>query len=168
MRNLAGILVALTLIALIVSATWWQRSLLSGLPAREEHPTAAAALAAAHDYAARHGGTVRAVAGTGSMAPYIPPAPAGSDPRRTIVAYTVTDPHATFADIRRGKLVTYAAEWRATGEPLVLHQAATQDRAGWIMTGLANDSYESRWRVTPANFRGITARVFIITPLVAP
>ena len=96
------------------------------------------------------------VLGTGSMVPFIPAALPGQDPLKTVVAYVVIEP-ATFDDIQPGDLCIYAAEW-TTG--FVIHQAAMKDGGGWIMSGLGNAHSEARWRVTPANFKGIAARVY--------
>lgn len=158
-KSILGGIAAALLLVLIIGAVAWQRRLEAGLPPRVECATAAEAAAQAHAFAQASGGRISPVLGTGSMAPYIPPAPFGTDPLQTVVAYVVSDPRGTFADIRPGSLVMYRAEW--SPQHAVLHCAAQQDRDGWIMTGLHNDSYENRWRVTPANFLGLTARVFV-------
>jgi len=97
------------------------------------------------------------VAGTGSMAPYIPAAPAGSDPLTTIMAYVVIDPEATYSNIKLGSLCIYAADWTKFH---VMHQASAQDSLGWIGSGLHNARSESFARITPQNFVGIVARVY--------
>jgi hypothetical protein len=99
------------------------------------------------------------------MAPYLPPAPKGADPRKTVVAYAKLRPDVAFAGVQRGDLCLYAAEWNAGH--LVMHQAARKDADGWIMSGTANAESERRWRVTEANFKGVVARVYRF-PLPAP
>lgn len=135
-----------------------QRRLVEGLPPKAELPTLAEAHAAALAYQHANGGNVLPILGTGSMAPFIPPARAGLDPWKTVVAYVVTDPRATFADVRAGSLCIYLAAWNRGGP--VLHQAAERDGGGWIMSGLNNAQSEADWRVTPENFRGVAAKVF--------
>jgi len=98
------------------------------------------------------------VLGTGSLAPYIPAAPAGSDPMVTVVAYAVIDHAATFAEISPGTLCIYAPDWT---KGRVMHQAAARDSLGWIMSGLHNAHSEAGWRVTQQNFVGIVARVYV-------
>lgn len=142
--------VALLLAALAFVAWRAHRTLTSNLPPRIECRAEAEARALA-------GPGALAVLGTGSMAPFIPPAPIGQDPGKTIVAYAVTE-LATYADIQAGDLCLYTAEWTPG---LVMHQAAQRDSLGWIMSGLGNAHSEARWRVTPANFRGIVARVYV-------
>jgi len=157
--NRIGIVVAACILVALVAFGWLhQRTMIAGLPPREVCENGQAALIAAGEFARAQGGTVIAVLGTGSMAPYIPAAPAGSDPLATLAAYAVTTP-ATFADIRPGSLCLYRAEWSPSVS--VIHQAAQRDGDGWVMSGLHNARSEASWRVTPANFIGITARVFV-------
>ena len=111
----------------------------------------------AHYFANATGGLVLAVAGTGSMAPYIRAA-APTD----VVAYAVTDPMRQFADVSRGDLCSYHPESDLTAN--WLHQAAQLDTAGWIMTGLANRQHENWMRMTAANFVGVIAKTFVWKP----
>ena len=106
----------------------------------------------------RAGGGAIAISGTGSLAPFIAAAPAGSDPSATVMAYAVIDSTATFGDIRAGTLCIYAANW--TKLP-VMHQASAKDSLGWIGSGLHNSRSESFARITPQNFVGIVARVYV-------
>ena len=99
-----------------------------------------------------------AVLGTGSMAPYIAAAPAGSDPLATVMAYVVTVQGATIADVRAGSLCIYVPEWAGRH---VMHQAASFSEGGWIMTGLGTKSYETTERMTGRNFVGIVSRTYI-------
>lgn len=89
------------------------------------------------------------VLGTGSMYPYIKKAPQGADPMKTVVAYVVAGPKK-YADIQKGDLVVYYADW---AHGCVMHQAAQKDKDGWIMTGLNNAQSESFTRVTPETFK---------------
>ena len=98
------------------------------------------------------------VLGTGSMAPYIRPAAPGLDPLKTVVAYVVTDPAETFESLKVGALAIYAPSWSNTN---VMHQAVLQDGFGWIMSGLHNKTSEASWRVTPGNYKGTVARVYV-------
>lgn len=98
------------------------------------------------------------ILGTGSMAPFIPPAPKGKNPKTTVVAYAVMESAASYSDIQAGDLCIYQPEWHVG---LVIHQAVKRDGLGWIMSGLNNPRSESGWRVTSANFRGIVARVYV-------
>lgn len=127
-----------------------QHTLTSNLPPRIECRDEAEARTLA-------GPAAIAVLGTGSMAPFIPAALPGQDPRKTVVAYAVIEP-ATYADIQAGDLCIYETEWTPG---LVMHPAAMKDFGGWIMSGTGNARSEARWRVTPANFRGIVARVYV-------
>tara|TARA_R110000868_G_scaffold93805_1_gene259359 strand:+ start:274 stop:561 length:288 start_codon:yes stop_codon:yes gene_type:complete len=92
------------------------------------------------------------------MAPYIPAAPAGADPLRTVSALAVLVSGARYADIKAGSLVIYVPRWANRN---VMHQAAQIDGKGWIMTGLGNKTYETMERVTAANFVGIVARTYV-------
>jgi hypothetical protein len=98
------------------------------------------------------------VLGTGSMAPWIPAALPGLDPRQTVVAYAVIDTAATYDGITTGALVVYFAAW-AGGR--VIHQAAAKDSGGWIMSGLHNERSETWERVTAKNYIGTVARVYV-------
>jgi len=98
------------------------------------------------------------VLGTGSMAPYIPAAPAGADPLRTVSALVVLVSGASYADIKAGSLCIYVPRWAGRN---VMHQAAQIDAGGWIMTGLGNKAYETKERVTAANFVGIVQRTYV-------
>lgn len=99
-----------------------------------------------------------AVLGTGSMAPFIPPARAGLDPFTTICAFVVLQPGATVDDVRAGALCVYEPEWAKRS---VMHQAAIFADGGWIMTGLHNKVYENKERMTGRNFIGLVARVYV-------
>lgn len=160
MNRALAIVVALVLGALVASAVYWQRALAAGLPPRAECPTLADAFAQARDEAKLTGGRLFAIVGTGSMAPFIPAATPGLDPKTTVVAYAVGVPDAAFADVQTGKLCVYVAAWDAS--LTVMHQAAQFTASGWIMTGLHNKTYESGTRVTAANFRGIVAKVWVV------
>ncbi len=154
-----GIILAVCLLAALVAFAWLhQRTMVAGLPPRVVCADRQAAMDEAGAWARANGGVVIAVLGTGSMAPYIPAAPAGEAPRKFIAAYVVMLPGG-YNDIKRGKLCIYRAEWDA--KLYVLHQAAQSDGLGWVMSGLHNSRSEPQWRVTPANFIGITARVFV-------
>ena len=151
-RSLIYVLGAALIVAGLALMAWRsQRVLSANLPPRVE----CASQAEARDLAGLHG---VAILGTGSMAPYIPPAPAGRDPLRTVCAFAVLDASASFDSITPGALCIYAPGWANGG--LVIHVAAEKDRAGWIMSGLNNAHSEAAWRVTPANFRGIVRRVY--------
>ena len=92
------------------------------------------------------------------MAPYIPSAPKGADPLRTVSALVVLVSGARYADIKAGSLCIYVPVWAGRN---VMHQAAQIDAGGWIMTGLGNKAYENRERVTAANFVGIVSRTYV-------
>jgi len=157
--NRLGIVLAAVILAALVAFAWLHnRIMVAGLPPREVCADRASALVAAGEWAKANNGVVIPVLGTGSMAPYIPAAPDDATPREWIAAYAVTVP-ATFADIKPGALCIYRAEWSPSLS--VIHQAAQRDGYGWIMSGLHNARSESWARVTPANFIGITARVFV-------
>lgn len=143
-------------ISLILIALHSQRALTTNLPPRVECADVADALGHAAGYVRQHGGTVVSVLGTGSMAPFIPPAATGRDPKSTIVAFAIVG--GTYREIAPGALCTYAPDFAP--DKVYIHIAATKDSLGWIMTGLANAGYEHDWRVTPTNFRGIVSAVF--------
>lgn len=140
------------LAAVILLARHNQRTLTDGLPPR--------IVCATQDEARMQAGpTAIAVLGTGSMAPFLPAAPAGADPLATVVAYVVIDAQATFADIKKGALCIYKPEWSPRYP--VMHQAAQQDGLGWIMSGLHNPRSEPGWRTTKRNFVGLVACAFV-------
>lgn len=143
---------ALALALLVYLATRSQRVLEAGLPPRFE-------CVGQFDALVKAGENAVPIAGTGSMAPYIPAAAPDLDPLATIVAYARPRAGATFADIKPGDLVIYRAAWNPSHP--VMHQAAQRDAQGWIMSGLHNNRSESWERVTAANFRAIIDRVYL-------
>ena len=150
-RTTAYILGAVLVIAGLGILAWRaHRTLTSNLPPAIECRDEA-------DARAKAGPGAIAILGTGSMAPFIPASLPGQDPRKTVVAFAVIEP-ATFYDIQAGDLCIYAADWTPG---LVIHQAAQKDSLGWVMSGLGNARSEASWRVTPANFKGIVARVYV-------
>ena len=128
------------------------RALERGLPPRIACESQIAAKIAA-------GPNAIAILGTGSMAPFISPAPAGSNPLETVVAYAAPAPGGTYEQIKTGSLVVYAAEW--SPQFSVIHQAAQRENDGWVMTGLNNKGYENRYRVTAANFRALVSTIYV-------
>ena len=151
--NRIGLVLALVLglVALLVVSKRKQADLARGLPPRIVCTSQGEAFSLA-------GVGATPVLGTGSMAPWIPAALPGLDPRKTVVAYAVIDGAATFDGITTGALVVYFATW-AGGR--VLHQAAARDGGGWIMSGLHNERSETWERVTAANYVGTVARVYV-------
>lgn len=147
-----GIAVAVIIAVLVLMAIRRQREMVSSLPPRFEMRSQLDASLAA-------GGTAVAVLGTGSMAPYIPPAKPGQDPLTTVVAYAVPSSRP-FADIRKGDLIIYRPSW-ATGA--VMHQAAQKDSRGWIMSGLNNPQSESFIRITEKEFVTVVSAVYVWT-----
>ena len=150
-RSILVALFALGLVVVLGLALRSERVLTAGLPLRivaksQEEARTLAGLGAV------------AVLGTGSMAPYIAAAPAGSDPLATVMAYVVTVQGATIADVRAGSLCIYVPEWAGRH---VMHQAASFADGGWIMTGLGTKSYETTERMTGRNFVGIVSRTYI-------
>ena len=164
MSKSVAIIIGLLLVVLLAVPLYWQRTMETALPVPIMHDSQTAAYTAA----LKEGLVVSSVLGTGSMDPPIPAAPAGMDPETTIVAYVTLDP-TPFTEIEQGDLVSYIPAWPlppSLSHARVLHQAAQKDRGGWIMSGSANAHYESRWRVTPANYVG-TARNIYLWPIVA-
>jgi hypothetical protein len=104
-------------------------------------------------YAQRHveilGGSVVAVCGTGSMAPYIRKGDKPSD----IVAYGLIG-STTFAEVKRGTVCIYAY-----GDIVAIHGAAAKSGEGWIMSGLHNS--RSDILMDAKNFRGIVSKVIV-------
>ena len=151
--NRVALVVALVLglAALLVVSKRKQTDLARGLPPRIVCASQGEAFAQA-------GVGATPVLGTGSMAPWIPAALPGLDPRKTVVAYAVIDTAATYDGITTGALVVYFATW-AGGR--VLHQAAARDGGGWIMSGLHNERSETWERVTAKNYIGTVARVYV-------
>jgi len=153
-KTLGPILGGLLVVALRVFAAMRSpRVLETGLPPRMEHATQALALVAAGPHAVP-------VAGTGSMAPYIPAAlPGAGDLRTIVVAYITPRTGARFPDITPGALVIYRPVWH-NGLP-VIHGAALRDSAGWVMSGLANARSEPGERVTADNFLALVESVHL-------
>ena len=143
------------LIGLMFLARHKQRVLIDGLPPR-------IVCADMLDAKKQAGEGASPVLGTGSMVPFIPASPAGADPYKTFVAYAVIDARAGYADITPGKLCVYRYGFDPSGNPLyAIHGASTQDSLGWIGSGLHNARSESWARITPENFVGIVARVYV-------
>ncbi len=146
---LLGAVIGIAVLVLI--ARHKQTVLERGLPPRVVCASAADALTQA-------GPGAIPVLGTGSLAPYLPPSAPGLDPLKTVVAYAAIDPTSRFDDIRAGTLCIYSADWTKFH---VMHQASTRDSLGWIGSGLNNAHSESFARITPKNFVGIVARVYV-------
>lgn len=156
--NLILAAAAVCVVVAVLTFAWRsQRVLELGLPPRTLCANQADGLGQARAFALSAGGAPIGVMGTGSMAPFIPPA--ANPPLETIVAYVVPVFGATFAEVKPGALCIYAPQWAKGG--LVMHGAAQLDAGGWIMSGLHNNRSESWERMTPENFRGIAARVFV-------
>ena len=154
-RSLLLGLLALGLVVILALALRSERVLVNGLPPR----IIAKSQVEAQEMA---GALAVGVLGTGSMAPYIPSAPNGDDPLKTIVAYAVIGTDLAYNDITPGALVIYSINYVKGSN--TMHQAALLDASGWIMTGLGNKEYENRVRVTSANFVGIVSKVYIWKP----
>jgi len=150
-RSLLLAVLALGLVAVLALALRSERVLTAGLPLR-------IIVASEADAWTLAGPSAVVVLGTGSMAPYIPAAPAGADPLRTVSALVVLVSGASYSDIKAGSLCIYVPRWAGRN---VMHQAAQIDAGGWIMTGLGNKEYENRERVTAANFVGIVSRTYV-------
>ena len=150
-RSLLLAVLVLGLVVVLGLALRSERVLLAGLPTR-------VVVASEADAWTLAGPSAVVVLGTGSMAPYIPSAPAGADPLRTVSALAVLMSGASYSDIKAGALVIYVPRWAGRN---VMHQAAQIDGKGWIMTGLGNKEYENKERVTAANFVGIVSRTYI-------
>ena len=149
---------ALTIVVYIM-ATKSQKELTDNLPPKDDtSKTEAEALTKAGEYAAKINASVAGVLGTGSMAPYIPPAAEGLDPYFTRVAYVVYDPRSKYKDVKVGNLCQYF--YRGDHTKRFLHQAAAKDDAGWLMTGLHNKSYEKDSRMTEDNFLGVVIKTY--------
>lgn len=127
------------------------------LPPKEVLPDFSTAYVKATTYVSAHGGRIIEVLGTGSMAPYIPASKPGQDPLKTVVAYAVIDPQATFDDVKQGDLDIYFVPGEKT---TICHVAAQQDSGGWIMSGLHNKLSESWRRMTKETFVAKVAKVF--------
>jgi len=150
-RSLLLAVLVLGLVVVLGLALRSERVLTAGLPLR--------IVAKTQDEARTLAGLgAVAVLGTGSMAPYIAAAPAGTDPLATVMAYVVTVQGATIADVRAGSLCIYIPEWAGRH---VMHQAASFSEGGWIMTGLGTKTYENAERMTGRNFVGIVAQTYI-------
>jgi hypothetical protein len=142
---------AIGLVVLVLLARHKQGVLERGLPLRIY-------CADKLDALTRAGAGAIPISGTGSLAPYIPAAPAGSNPVETIVAFAIIDPAATYHEIKAGTLCIYSADWT---KYRVIHQASARDSLGWIGSGLHNARSESNARITAQNFIGIVARVYV-------
>ena len=154
-RSILVALLALGLVVVLGLALRSERVLTAGLPLR---------IVAKSQEEARTLAGIGAVGvlGTGSMAPYIAAAPAGSDPLAKVMAYAVPSASLRYGDITAGALVIYSINYVAGSN--TMHQAAQLDDHGWIMTGLGNKAYENKVRVTKENFVGIVSRVYVWTP----
>jgi hypothetical protein len=97
------------------------------------------------------------VLGTGSMAPYIPASPAGSDPLKVVVALAKPS-IMPFTAIRKGDLVIYRPSW---AKGCVIHQAAQKQGDRWIMSGLHNAHSESFEPVGEKEFVAIVDSVYV-------
>jgi hypothetical protein len=124
------------------------------LPPSAKYPTAHDA----HVAVIVAGYRVAEVAGTGSMAPWIPRAPAGYNPHTTVVAYAGLD-GTTYDELKPGMVVVYSK----FGVP-VIHRLGTKDARGFIAYGSANGGKDRSASgelgfVTPYTFIGRVAFV---------
>lgn len=161
-KILPAILGALALVALVWLAFRSQATLEANLPAKREFAQLKDAYLDAYAAKLATGGNMVAILGTGSMAPYIPAAPKGTDPLAVTVGFAVTDPTATFASVKVGDVLLY----RPASKPdsVWMHVVAAIDSRGLIMSGLNNEVSESWMRVTAANYVGKVAFVFVHKP----
>lgn len=60
-----------------------------------------------------------------------------------------------YASLKAGEIIVYYASWMARDQPPVAHRLITKDRYGWILSGDANPTSESSWRVTEENYVGV-------------
>ena len=148
--RLVGLVVGLLLAALLLLAFWQHRAMASGLPPR-------VACLNQLDALAKAGPSSYPVLGTGSMAPYIPEASAGSDPVKAVVAYA-KPLSVPFKAIRKGDLVVYRPKW---SNGLIIHQAAQKTGSGWIMSGLNNKQSESFEPITEKEFVAVIGAVYV-------
>lgn len=162
-RNvIPGLIAAAALAALIVSAVIYNRRMRAELPRQVERiecANQAVAYAQAASEVRATGGVLGSVLATGSMVPFLPACPQGRDPLQTVVAYSLTDPRLTYADVRVGTLCVY--RYAPNHSLVIIHQAAQRDRDGWIMSGLANSRSESWSRMTADNFVGVVSKVYL-------
>ena len=151
MTYLRYILIGAAVLAIIAFfAVRQQRAMIAGLPPR-------VVCASPVDAHLQAGIGAIEVLGTGSMAPYIPKAPAGSDPLTTVVAL-VKPSERPFKSILKGDLVVYRPKW-AKGN--VMHQAAQKQGEKWIMSGLHNAQSESFEPIGEDQFVCIVDKVFV-------
>lgn len=151
MNQARYLLIGAAVVALIFGAVWWQRrQMVAALPTR-------IVCTSLEDAWFRAGSTAFPVLGTGSMAPFIPPAPKGSDPMFTIVAYAKPDSRP-FEAIRKGDLVVYRPSW---AKGLIIHQAVQKQGNGWIMSGLNNSQSESYESIGADKFVCIIEKVYV-------
>lgn len=155
MSTRTGIVVTVVALALLLVLAWrYQRTLELGLPAREVCADAADARLRAEQWSRTNGYAMTPVRGTGSMAPFIPAAPAGSDPYATMMAYAAIDTRRTWASVQAGELCVY----RSPQGP-IMHSAAARRGAAWVMAGLHNR--ESDYYMRESDLIGVVARVFV-------
>lgn len=75
--------------------------------------------------------------------------------------WIVADFQAPWASIKPGMLLLYDANWRDPGLPLVCHMAVQRQGDAWVMTGLANASYETGvYALTEPDYRATVIAVF--------
>ena len=151
MSKLKYLLIAAVVVGAIAAAViWQQRVLVATLPTR-------VVCESKEDAHTKAGPTAFPVLGTGSMAPFIPPSPAGSDPLFTVVAYA-KPASGSFDVIKKGDLVVYRPKWV---KGLVIHQAVDKTQYGWIMSGLNNRQSESWEPITEKEFVCIIGEVYV-------
>ena len=151
MNQVRYLLIGAAVIALIFAAVWWQRrQMVEALPER-------VVCQSKEDAYVKAGPMAFPVLGTGSMAPFIPPAPKGSDPMFTIVAYAKPS-NRPFEAMKKGDLVVYRASW---AKGFIIHQAAQKQGNKWIMSGLNNSQSESFEPVGADQFVCIIEKVYI-------
>ncbi len=156
-RTILIVAVVVIVIGLLILAYRYQRTLELGTPPQEKVTSANMAIAAASIWTQAHGGTVIGILGTGSMVPYIPAAPAGTDPNKTIVAYAATRPNGRLADVTPGTVCVYKHTASVVGA--TMHGAARLTKYGWVMSGL-NNATSDIW-MTDLNFIGIVDKTWV-------
>ena len=90
------------------------------------------------------------VAPTGSMEPTLK----GGD-----IIVIVGENNRPYSSLRAGEIIVYTADWAPNGPP-VIHRLVQKDKDGWILSGDANPTSESGWRVTEKTYIGVAVAIY--------
>jgi hypothetical protein len=66
----------------------------------------------------------------------------------------------SYASLKEGEIVGYHPSWLPAGFAPVVHRLVQKDSHGWILSGDANATSESKWRMTEGAYLGVVVAIY--------